>query len=89
MDKNPVFGDKCAKFAKNKVYKPFFGFTGNVLEPKKFTEFVFYAKLAVFVRRGFKATEKRQTVKIVLEGLYRFTDHVKAACYKNWNIFII
>jgi hypothetical protein len=24
MDKNPVFGDKCAKFAKIKVYKPFF-----------------------------------------------------------------
>lgn len=79
MDKNHVFGDKNAKFAKTKVYKKkTFGFTGFALEPKRITEFVFYAKLAVFVCRGFKATEKSQTIKIVLEKLHRFANHIEA-----------
>ena len=59
------------------------------MEPKQFTEFVFYANLAVLVSRGFKATEKRQTVKIVLESLHRFTNHIEATGHQNGDIFII
>jgi hypothetical protein len=72
----PFLAINVQNLRKLKFTSRFFGFTGNVLEPEKFTEFVFYAKLAVFVRRGFKATEKRQSFKIFLKLLNRFTDHI-------------